>query len=110
MYNYQLRFPELPCLEGPRKSYFPMEVCTILPGQYYTKKLDEMQTAAMIKKATQRPDERARRIEQGLQELGTGRTEQLQDLGVRIDQRMMNVNGRILQPPSLTYGDKVIFI
>lgn len=41
-YGTTLRYPELPCLGARGKgstSYFPAELCYIIPGQHYKKKV-----------------------------------------------------------------------
>ena len=70
--RHRLALPHVPCLNvgTPRKPiYLPAEVCTIAPGQRRVR-LDEKQTAAMIKTAAQKPDERAWNIERSVNEKG----------------------------------------
>ena len=59
------RFPHLPCLHvgNPKRNvYIPMELCETVPGQRCMKKLNEEQTAAMIKMTAKRPHERMKAI------------------------------------------------
>ena len=70
--RHRLLLPHVPCLNvgTPRKPiYLPAEVCTIAPGQRRVR-LDEKQTASMIKTAAQKPDERAWNIERSVNEKG----------------------------------------
>lgn len=110
-YNYKLRFPNLPCLVTGRArknpAYFPLECCTVLPGQRYARKTDEQQTAAMIKFTCQKPDVRARRIESGLQELEAEKCIQFKELGLSVDREMLRVEARVLDAPTLQYGESV---
>lgn len=104
-YSMRLRYPNLPCLEcGQKKSLFPFEVCTIVPGQKYARKLDEVQTANMIKFSCQRPNDRLRRVNDGIQELKPNESPQMEELGLRVDSRMMQVDARMLDAPSVKYG------
>lgn len=48
-YNLGLNFPFLPCVIVRKDIFLPMEVCSILPGRRYGRKLNEAQTAEMIK-------------------------------------------------------------
>lgn len=51
-YNMTLRHPFLPCLivgNIGRPVYLPIEVCDIVPGQRYLKKLNEPQTSQIIR-------------------------------------------------------------
>ena len=69
---HRLTLPHMPCLNvgTPHKPiYLPAEVCTIAPGQRRVR-LDEKQTASMIKTAAQKPDERAWNIERSVNEKG----------------------------------------
>ena len=60
------RYAHLPCLHvgNPKKSvYIPMELCETVPGQRCLKKLNEDQTANMIKLTAKRPDQRKKAID-----------------------------------------------
>jgi eukaryotic translation initiation factor 2C len=108
-YNFQLRFPHLPCLKvgsPQRVVYLPLEVCDIIPGQRYLRKLNEQQTAQMIRLTCQAPDRRAQKISQAMNELGhqTDNDEAfLAEYGVRLADRMVTVPARILEPPTIQY-------
>lgn len=48
-YNYQLRFPGLPCVQVTKKAWYPMEICTVERGNKFTKKLGPDQVAEALK-------------------------------------------------------------
>ena len=118
-YNYVLKFPYLPCLKvgNPQKMvYLPMEVCDIVPGQRFLRKLNEQQTAQMIRLTCQTPDRRANKIAQAISELGLSGSqssslaslvgddaEYLASFGVRVSDEMVTVPARILEPPTIQY-------
>jgi eukaryotic translation initiation factor 2C len=57
-YGYIIRHPELPCLEvgnQQRSNYLPIEVCKIVEGQRYSKRLTERQITALLRVTCQRP-------------------------------------------------------
>jgi len=56
IYNYTLRFPNLPCVQVTKKAWYPMEVCTVERGNKYTKKLNPDQVAEALKFTTQPPN------------------------------------------------------
>ena len=61
-------YPNVPCLNaGTRQKpvYLPPEFCSVAPGQRRLK-LDERQTAEMIKTAAQKPQDRAMQIQKNL--------------------------------------------
>lgn len=39
-YNKRLAYPFLPCIQVKQDIFLPMEVCELVPGQRYTKKLN----------------------------------------------------------------------
>jgi eukaryotic translation initiation factor 2C len=64
-YGYIIRHPFLPCLQvgnQQRPNYLPMEVCKIVEGQRYSKRLNERQITALLKVTCQRPYEREKDI------------------------------------------------
>ena len=67
-YGMELQYADLPCIEvGTVKSiYFPLEVCEIVEGQRHIRKLNETQTAKMIRITCQTPSKRAEIIETGV--------------------------------------------
>ena len=85
----------MPCLNvgTPKKPiYLPAEVCAIAPGQRRLK-LDEKQTAAMIKSAAQKPDLRAYNIERSVNEKGNLPNDpHVRAFGMQVNQAMATVN------------------
>ncbi|KAI5085087.1 hypothetical protein GOP47_0001256 [Adiantum capillus-veneris] len=64
-HKYVIKYMALPCLQvGNRNQpgYLPMEVCQILEGQRYSRRLNEKQISELLKATCQRPLERERRI------------------------------------------------
>lgn len=94
VFVYSLKYLDVPCLNvgTPRKPiYLPAEVCTIAPGQRRLK-LDEKQTAAMIKSAAQRPEERAWNIGCSVNEKGClPQDPHVRAFGMDIQKSMMKV-------------------
>jgi len=84
----------VPCLNvgtPKRPVYLPAEVCTIAPGQRRLK-LDEKQTAAMIKSAAQKPDQRAWNIERSVNEKGNLPNDtHVRAFGMNVSQSMVTV-------------------
>lgn len=84
----------------------PMEVCDLIPGQRYPRRLNENQTANMIKVASMRPDMRMNTINDGYQLMKFSDNEYLKDFGVSVDKNMMMVPARVLDAPRLVYSDR----
>lgn len=102
-YNRRLLYPNLPCLVVRRNNYLPIEVCDVIPGQRHIRKLDERQTADMIKITCQNPNTRSNNIRGGLEILDYQGNEYLRQFGMRVSNEMVVVNARVLPAPIIAY-------
>ncbi|TPX48755.1 hypothetical protein SeMB42_g00312 [Synchytrium endobioticum] len=110
-YNITLRYPEVPCIVTgtKRKRYFPMELIKIKPGQRHIGQLKPEQLAEMIKVTSTNPKDRFDRITNGQKQLHKSEVTQfVDDWGVQINNRLLQVPGRILDPPTLAIGGRTI--
>lgn len=110
-YNLNLKFPALPMIQVTKKMrgepiYFPMEILVVREHQRYATKLDENQTANMIKFAVSPPAKRLEAIQQGKSWLNWGNDNYMKNYGLRIDPNMLNTNARILPPPGVKFKNK----
>ncbi|KAF5196598.1 argonaute MEL1, partial [Thalictrum thalictroides] len=109
--KYQIRlhcahWPALQAGTDSRPLYLPMEVCTIVEGQRYSKKLNEKQVTAMLKASCQRPHERERNISMMALHNDYGNDAFAKEFGVNVDPRLVTIpTARVLQPPMLKYHD-----
>lgn len=104
-YNLRLAHPLLPLVEATKKGVvYPMEVCYMTKGQRYPYKLNEEQTAAMIKFAVERPPGRKASIEAGLKLLDWGTDKNLSGYGVSIDREHIKTNAHVLDAPTILFG------
>ncbi|KAJ3416061.1 eukaryotic translation initiation factor 2C, 2 [Chytridiales sp. JEL 0842] len=105
-YNAQLYFPHLPCLivgDPAKMIYLPMEVCEVVPGQRHLRKLNERQTAEMIKFTCQPPHIRSNKISAGITILQQRDNEYLNEFGVQVGHEMSIINARVLPAPAISY-------
>ncbi|RIA95249.1 Piwi domain-containing protein [Glomus cerebriforme] len=102
-YNKRLQYPFLPCVVVRKETCLPMEVCNVVEGQRYMRKLNEKQTADMIKFTCQPPSVRANKITQGLQILDYRQNEYMQQFGLKVSNEMAVVQARVLPAPKLQY-------
>ncbi|KAI8098878.1 Piwi domain-containing protein [Halteromyces radiatus] len=102
-YNRRLAFPFLPCIVVKKDIFLPMEVCEVIPGQRHLKKLNEKQTAEMIKFTCQKPNVRANKINQGVNLLKYKDNPYIQQFGVNVKSDMAMINARVLPPPKISY-------
>ncbi|KAF9366567.1 hypothetical protein BGX34_001112 [Mortierella sp. NVP85] len=102
-YQIRLRYSMLPCVVITQNTLLPLEMCFVVEGQRYGKKLDERQTADMIEFTCQSPHARANTIKQGLQILNYDNNEYLRDFGVKVSSEMVTIKGRLLPAPMVHY-------
>ncbi|KAL5212258.1 hypothetical protein ABZP36_023105 [Zizania latifolia] len=107
-YGFNIQHTTLPCLQvgnQQRPNYLPMEVCEIIEGQRYSKRLNEKQITALLKVTCQRPQERELDILQTVHHNAYHQDPYAQEFGLRIDERLASVEARVLPPPQLKYHD-----
>lgn len=102
-FGTRLQFPMLPCVEIKKGVLIPMELCEVLPGQRYPKKLSESQTAEMIKITCVQPKVRADKIKAGLRLMECDKNECLKQFGITVTPTLKVVNSRILPTPMVLY-------
>ncbi|KAJ1645649.1 hypothetical protein LPJ64_002766 [Coemansia asiatica] len=103
-YNITLRYPFLPGLVGRRNSIFPIEMCEIVDNQRFKGKLDEKQTADMVRFACQKPNNNMERISNVLNQLNLGSSPVVNSFGLTIPAELTKVESRILPAPVINYG------
>ncbi|KAK4934510.1 Protein argonaute [Elasticomyces elasticus] len=107
-YNLALQFPELPLVEMTKKGVmYPMEFLQIISGTRYAAKLDETQTANMIKFAVSPPAQRLAAIDEGKSWLNWGSDPYLNNYGLRVNPQQIKTNARILPAPGVKFGNKI---
>ncbi|CAI9113305.1 OLC1v1013879C1 [Oldenlandia corymbosa var. corymbosa] len=107
-YGFVIHNTHLPCLQvgnTQRPNYLPLEVCKIVEGQRYSKRLNERQITALLKVTCQRPQERERDILTTVRHNAYGDDPFAKEFGIRISDRLAQVEARILPPPWLKYHD-----
>lgn len=103
-YNYRLKYPNLPCVIVLKDSKVPMEVCELIPGQRFSRKLGPVQVAEMIKTTCIKPNERLKTIESGVQSFKFGENEYIKGWGVDVAPKPLTIKGRQLPPPKVEYN------
>ncbi|ERN01425.1 hypothetical protein AMTRI_Chr03g147670 [Amborella trichopoda] len=107
-YNYHLRYANWPALEvgnDRKKTYMPMEVCKIVEGQRYTKKLNEKQVTAILRASCQRPREREQKCIDMIRNSRFSEDPFAREFGIRVSDSITTVDARVLPPPRLKYHD-----
>ncbi|ESQ51884.1 hypothetical protein EUTSA_v10016224mg [Eutrema salsugineum] len=102
-----------PCLDvgkPNRPNYLPLEFCSLVSLQRYTKALSGWQRASLVEKSRQKPLERIKTLNDAM---GTYRYDEnpfLAGCGISIEKQMTLVEGRVLNPPMLKFGNNEDFL
>ncbi|XP_057422673.1 protein argonaute 4-like [Lotus japonicus] len=109
----ELRYSaDMPCInvgKPKRPSYFPVELCSLVSLQRYTKALTNLQRAQLVEKSRQKPQERKASLQDSLRTSKYGNEPMLHSSGITIEPNFIQVEARVLQAPRLTVGGGLIF-
>ncbi|KAL5721684.1 argonaute 1B [Ranunculus cassubicifolius] len=107
-YGFGVQLTHWPCLQvgnQQRPNYLPMEVCKIVEGQRYSKRLNEKQITALLKVTCQRPQERENDIVRTVQHNAYQNDDYANEFGIKISDKLASVEARVLPAPWLKYHD-----
>ncbi|CAL5096638.1 unnamed protein product [Urochloa decumbens] len=99
---------DLPCINAgkqKRPTYFPIELCNLIPLQRYTKALSTLQRSSLVEKSRQKPQERMTILNDALQQSDYGSDPMLRSCGISVAPKFAQIEGRILQAPKLKAGN-----
>ncbi|XP_059627107.1 protein argonaute MEL1-like isoform X2 [Cornus florida] len=107
-YNIVLKYVFLPAVQAGNDAkpvYLPMEICKIVEGQRYSRRLNEKQVSALLKANCQRPNERERSIKQMVAHNNYNNDKFANEFGLRVRPELTSIDARVLPPPTLKYHD-----
>uniref|UniRef100_A0A0A9ABP6 Protein argonaute MEL1 n=1 Tax=Arundo donax TaxID=35708 RepID=A0A0A9ABP6_ARUDO len=107
-YKKRLECTAWPCLQSgndSRPTYLPMEVCQIIEGQRYPKKLSPQQVTGILKATCERPQDREKSILEMVGHNNYSADRLVQVFGIHVANQMVNVQARVLPPPMLKYHE-----
>ncbi|KAG9286919.1 hypothetical protein G9A89_000048 [Geosiphon pyriformis] len=109
-YGKRLEYKALPCIVVKKNVLLPLEIMKFdisNEGQSFKKELSDKVKAEIVKTTAMKPQERFRFIENGIQNyFKYQEDENLQQLGVRVENQLVTVNGRVLDTPTVTFHPK----
>uniref|UniRef100_A0A453EQL1 PAZ domain-containing protein n=1 Tax=Aegilops tauschii subsp. strangulata TaxID=200361 RepID=A0A453EQL1_AEGTS len=104
----ELRYSgDFPCINvgKPRRpTYFPIELCQLVPLQRYTKSLSTLQRSSLVEKSRQKPQERMSVLSDVLKRSSYDTEPMLKACGISIAQGFTQVSGRVLQAPKVSHN------
>ncbi|KAL9247932.1 hypothetical protein vseg_021308 [Gypsophila vaccaria] len=98
---------DLPCVnvgKPKRPTYIPVELCTLVSLQRYTKSLSGLQRASLVEKSRQKPLERMSALSEALKTSDYASDPLLRSSGIAINSGFARVGGRVLTAPKLRVG------
>ncbi|KAK7603257.1 hypothetical protein V9T40_003256 [Parthenolecanium corni] len=106
--NYNIRYPELPLLVlGTQGALVPIELCKIIGNQAVMRKLDERQTANMVRAAARPTYERREKIDNCIRQANFARNPTLQEFGIEVQTTFETVDAVVMKAPSIAYKKKL---
>ncbi|KAL9241081.1 hypothetical protein vseg_015231 [Gypsophila vaccaria] len=107
--NIELRYSaDLPCInvgKPKRPTYFPLELCSLVSLQRYTKALTSLQRASLVEKSRQKPQERMSVLSHALKVSNYDAEPMLRSCGITINSNFTPIDGRVLSAPKLKAGN-----
>ncbi|GKV08262.1 hypothetical protein SLEP1_g19919 [Rubroshorea leprosula] len=105
----ELRYSaDLPCVnvgKPKRPTYIPLELCSLVSLQRYTKALSTLQRASLVEKSRQKPQERMSILTNALRNSKYDAEPMLRSCGISINSSFTQVEGRVLPAPRLKFGN-----
>ncbi|EXC25516.1 Protein argonaute 16 [Morus notabilis] len=98
----------LPCLVvgRPKKpNYLPLELCSLVSLQRYTKALSSNQRASLVEKSRQKPHEKTKILVDAVRNYRYDKDPLLAECGISIEKQFTQFDGRILESPKLKFGN-----
>lgn len=98
----------LPCLivGRPKKpNYLPLELCSLVSLQRYTKALSSTQRASLVEKSRQKPQEKTKILVDAVRNYHYDNDPLLAECGISIEKQFTQVDGRVLESPKLKFGN-----
>ncbi|GJN06292.1 hypothetical protein PR202_ga24007 [Eleusine coracana subsp. coracana] len=89
---------DFPCInvgKPKRPTYFPIELCSLVPLQRYTKSLSTLQRSSLVEKSRQKPQERMQVLSDVLKRSNYDSEPMLMSCGISIAKNFTEVDGRL---------------
>ncbi|KAJ6852286.1 protein argonaute MEL1-like [Iris pallida] len=107
-YQFRCRHVSWPCLQAgsdSRPIYLPMEVCKIVEGQRFSKKLNKDQVTAILRATCERPQQRENSIVKMVTHNKYNEDKYAKEFGLSVSNQLASVEARVLPPPRLKYHE-----
>ena len=105
-YGIELQYAHLPCIQVEPKNkniFIPMELAEIEEGQRCIRSLTDEQIAKIIRMSAKKPDLKRRTIDDAASDFSRKSSNVLQQFGLSVETRPVQIKGRILPTPKIAY-------
>ncbi|KAF6159168.1 hypothetical protein GIB67_032785 [Kingdonia uniflora] len=92
----------MPCLDvgkPKRPNYLPLELCSLVSLQRYTKALSTRQRSSLVEKSRQKPLERIQAVTDAVSNYSYNEDPMLSSCGISVEKQLIQINGRVLKSP-----------
>ncbi|OMP10379.1 Argonaute/Dicer protein, PAZ [Corchorus olitorius] len=99
----------MPCIDvgkPKRPNYLPLELCSLVSLQRYTKALSVSQRSSLVEKSRQKPQDRIRTLTNAVRSNQYDEDPLLSECGISIGKQLTEVDGRVLETPKLKVGER----
>ncbi|KAI4382180.1 hypothetical protein MLD38_008177 [Melastoma candidum] len=103
--SYSGDFPCINVGKPKRPTYVPLELCSLVSLQRYTKSLTNFQRASLVEKSRQKPHERMTVLSDALKRSNYDAEPILRSCGISISSNFTQIEGRVLPAPKLKLGN-----
>ncbi|KAI3917030.1 hypothetical protein MKX01_003479 [Papaver californicum] len=103
--EYSADYPCINVGKPKRPTYIPVELCSLVSLQRYTKALSTLQRSSLVEKSRQKPQERMRALSDVLKISNYDNDPMLKSSGVTISSQFTQIEGRVLMAPKLKVGN-----
>ncbi|XP_007049194.2 PREDICTED: protein argonaute 16 [Theobroma cacao] len=103
----------LPCLDvgkPKRPNYLPLELCSLVSLQRYTKALSLNQRSTLVERSRQKPQDRIRTLTDAVRSNQYNEDPVLSACGISTGKQLTEVDGRVLEAPRLKVGNHEVCI
>ncbi|KAK6919302.1 Argonaute, linker 1 domain [Dillenia turbinata] len=98
----------MPCLDvGKSKKpiYLPLELCSLVSLQHYTKSLSAVQRSSLVEKSRQKPKEKIQAVTDAMSKYLYDKVPMFAACGITIEMQLTRLDGRVLEAPKLKVGE-----
>ncbi|KAF8173272.1 argonaute-like protein [Pholiota molesta] len=101
-----LQFPDVICIQVGGSAMIPLEMCTVLKGQFVRRDVvvPQEQVERVLEFATKKPKERLNAITTGVEKLQFETSDYITQFGMTISRQPLQIGARVINPPSLKYS------